>query len=271
MNDQMGKIAYVERIETPKGVVLVVVNNQPHKRNPISFEYYDAIEAACAQAAKGDVGAVILTGAGGFFCAGGDLTVIASRLAQDPEMRRVGIDRLHRCIRALQACPQPVIAAIEGGFAGAGVSIAMACDLLVAARDSYASVAYVRAGLSGDGGVTAHLARALPRALAYELMITGDKITAERLYQLGVVNRVVEPGQALAEATALATRLMAGPWIVQGRIKRLINAAYETTMAAQLDLEAELMSDSIAGAEAAEGIRAFFEKRAPDFSVARKK
>jgi enoyl-CoA hydratase/carnithine racemase len=169
-------------------------------------------------------------------------------------------------ILAMRDCPKPVIAAIEGGAAGAGASTACACDLIVAAKGSYLSVAYIKIGLTPDGGVTAFLGAALPRQLLAEMVFTGDKIPVERLHALGVVNRVVEPGTALDEALALASRLADGPAQALGNGKRLIDQARLNDLKTQLDLEAEGIAASLGGPESAEGINAFLEKRKPDFA-----
>src|SRR4051794_32593399 len=130
------------------------------------------------------------------------------------ERRRIGpaaqvqmLEHLHQLVEAIRAFPKPVIAAVEGAAAGAGFSLALACDLIVAAEDAVFVMAYSNVGLSPDGGATWSLARALPRQLASELLLAGERIDARRLHALGVVNRVAAPGGALAETLALAEKL----------------------------------------------------------------
>lgn len=252
------------------GAVLVLVNNDPDTRNATSPEMYAGLAAGLAEAAADPtVGAVVVTGAGGFFCAGGNLKRLAGRRELPLAERRAQLEGLHGLIRAIRDCPKPVIAAVEGGAAGAGLSIALACDLLVSARNAFYAVAYVRVGLSPDGGATAFLAEFVSRQVLTELCLTGERVPAERLHALGAVNRLVDGGGAEAEAVALATRLAEGPARAMARIKTLCRAAPGAGLAAQLDLEADLMAESLGDDEAAEGIAAFFAKRPADFAALR--
>ncbi|MEH3087461.1 MAG: enoyl-CoA hydratase family protein [Xylophilus ampelinus] len=252
------------------GAVRVLVLRNPGKRNAIAPGLHEAMRRAL-DAARDDpaVGALVLTGADGYFCSGGDLGVLATRHALPPAERRARIENLHGMVRALRDCPKPVVAAVEGGAAGAGMSLALACDLLVAARDARFSVAYARVGLTPDGGITGFLAAALPRQLLAEWCLTGDPIGAERLHALGIANRLAAPGAVEVEALAIAARLAAGPQRALGRIKALCHAAHGSGLDAQLDREADAMAESQADAEAAEGMAAFRERRAPDFAALR--
>ncbi len=252
------------------GAVQVLSLNNPSARNALTPETYTALPAALAQAQRDpDVGAIVLTGVGGAFCAGGDLKRLAQRRAMTLPERRAGIEGLHDMIRAIRDCSKPVIAAVEGPAAGAGLSIALACDMLVAARNASFSVAYVKVGLSPDGGATAFLSGFVSRQLLTELCLTGRPVTGERMHALGVVNRLVEPGSALTEAVAMALSLAAGPERATARIKSLCRHAGENTLEAQLDLEARYMAESLGDDEAAEGIDAFFGKRPADYSTLR--
>lgn len=263
----MSALAYLR----DQGNRLEVVNANTGRRNALSPEYYAVLTDALARAA-GDprVAAVILCAEDGFFCSGGDLTMLAERRSLPRAGRLDRIEALHGVIRAIIACPKPVIAAVEGGAAGAGVSLAFACDLVVAARDAAFSIAYVRAGLVPDGGLTATLGRNLPHAKLMRMALLGDPVGAERLFALGALADLAEPGAALATAQALANRLAAGPTATQGAIKALINAR-DATLGAQMAREREAMADALASPEAAEGISAFLEKRRPDFATIRKR
>jgi enoyl-CoA hydratase/carnithine racemase len=168
-------------------------------------------------------------------------------------------------IRAIRNCSKPVIAAVEGGAAGAGLSIALACDMLVVAQNAFFSVTYVKVGLTPDGGVTAFLSEFFSRQMLTEMCLTGDRITGERLHAMGAVNRLVEKGAALDEAIALAERLATGPARASARIKTLCANAFSADLDAQMELEAQLMVESQGDDEAAEGIGAFLDKRTPDF------
>lgn len=246
------------------GPVLILTMNDPATRNALQPALYERGHAALREAeADETVRAVVLTGANGAFCSGGDLR----RLARpDYVAGRGSVDAFHAFIRALRETPVPVIAAVEGPAAGAGFSMAAACDLVVAARDARFVMAYVRVGLNPDGGASALLSRGLPHQVVAEILFNGDVIAPERLHALGVVNRLVEPGEAFAAARAWAQRLAAGPRAALGRAKRLIEAARRNTLDEQLDLEAELFLDAVAHPEAAEGMAAFLEKRPADFS-----
>jgi enoyl-CoA hydratase/carnithine racemase len=254
-----------------EGAVLVLVNDNPERRNALSSEFYGQMSDALAGAqADPEIGAVVLTGAGDFFCAGGDLNRLsqARSLARDERRRR--LELLHDMIRGIRVTTKPVIAAVEGGAAGAGLSLALACDLVVAARNAFFSVSYVKVGLTPDGGATAFLAESCSRQLLTELCLTGDRISAERLHALGAVNRLVDAGAAKAEALALAARLAAGPARATARIKALCGQAHTTPLAGQLELEAVSMIEAQGDDEAAEGIGAFLAKRKPDFTALRR-
>lgn len=253
-----------------EGAVLVLAIHTPGKRNAISPGLYGALTEALTAARTDDaIGAVVLTGADGYFCSGGDLNVLATRRQMTLEQRRENLELLHGFIRLLRDFPKPLVAAVEGGAAGAGLSMALGCDLLVAARDASFSVAYVKVGLTPDGGATAFLAQVLPRQLLTELCLTGDRIGAERLHALGVVNRLTEPGGAGLEAIALATRLAGGPPQAMARIKTLCRGAVSNSLDEQLDREADFMAEAQGSAESAAGIDAFLSKKTPDFAALR--
>ncbi|MFZ4831777.1 oxepin-CoA hydrolase, alternative type [Rouxiella sp. Mn2063] len=253
-----------------EGAVLVLTINNPSARNAMSFEFFPALTAALAQAQTDPhIGAIVLMGADNFFCSGGDLRRLAHSHEFTLQQRRTGIETLHQMIRALRDCSKPVIAAVEGGAAGAGVSLALACDLLVIADNAYFSVAYVKVGLTPDGGVTGFLADAMPRQLATELCLTGERIFAPRLAQLGIANRLAEAGQVEMQAMTLAAWLAQGPGRAMGRIKKLCRAGSGNTLMQQLDLEAQCMVESQGDSEAREGISAFLEKRPADFVALR--
>ena len=249
-----------------RGDHMLVTLSNPQRRNALSPAMYADLRAALDQAAADDrIGAVVLTGASGYFCAGGDLNALAERAALSREERRTRIEDLHATIRAIRACPRPVIAAVEGGAAGAGFSIALACDLLVAAEDASFAAAYVRVGLVPDGGLTASLARRVPASLAARLCLTGDPVGAPVLAGMGVVTDLCAPGQAHADAARLAARLARGPAGAQAAIKRLLADAYAGDFDAQMQRERDAMADALASPEAAAGIRARLDRTVPDF------
>lgn len=253
-----------------QGAVRILVNNNPEARNAITQGLYHGLPSALREAqADPGVGAIVLVGQGQFFCSGGDLKLLATRHQLSPERRREQLEGLHRLIRAIVDCSKPVIAAVEGGAVGAGLSIALACDLLVVARNAFFSVAYSRVGLTPDGGVTAFLAECVSRQVLTELCLTGERISAERLHGMGAINRLSEPGAALSEAIALGTRLAQGPMRASARIKQLCRNAHGGDLHAQMEAEAQSMVESQGDAEAVEGIAAFFDKRAANFAALR--
>ena len=246
--------------------VLTVTNSDPATRNALSWDFYEGFREIAEKAGEDSaIRAIVLTGAGGFFCSGGNVSGLKERSEADRATRRASVEKLHGMIRAMRACPKPMIAAIEGGAAGAGVSLALACDMIVASRDAYMSVAYVKIGLTPDGGATALLCEALPRQMVSEMVWTGDRIPMQRLHDLGLVNHLTDAGGALDEARAMAARLAAGAGNAIARGKALIGATADGDFEAQLDREADGIADALGGAEGREGIAAFLEKRKPDF------
>lgn len=248
-----------------KGRVLVLTLNDPASRNALAVEMMTGARDALDDAVNDDgVGAIVITGAGGAFSSGGHLTRLYDHVGKSRSVQRNGIERFHGWVRAMRDCPKPVIAAVEGPAAGAGFSLALACDLIVAAEDARFMTSYVKLGLNADGGASVSLARSLPPQLAAELFFDGDPIKPRRLHALGVVNRVTAPGKALDEAVARATRLADGPQAALGRAKRLLEHAYGS-FATQLARESDLFVEALHHPEADEGISAFFAKRKPDF------
>ena len=249
-----------------EGRVLRLLISNPTARNALSPDMYATAERALREAGSDDdVGAVVLAGEGATFCAGGNLNRLLSNRGQPPQVQRDSIDGLHAWVRALRECPKPVIAAVEGAAAGAGCSLALACDLIVAAENARFAMSYVKVALSPDGGGTWSAMRLLPHQLAMQMLIEGDAVPAARLHALGVVNELVSPGAALGEAMQRATRLAEGPVQAIARIKGLALNAVGAPLADQLSRERDAFVDSLHADEAGEGIAAFLEKRSPRF------
>lgn len=244
---------------------LIIWNGNTDKRGALSPELYACITKACEMASERRIRAIILTAEGPFFCAGGDLNVLINRQGMAEDERRAGIEGLHDVIRVMRACPVPIIAAIEGGAAGAGLSFALACDIVVAAQGAKFVAAYVKAGLVPDGGLTAHLARTVPRQLSMEMCMLARPVLAERMHALGVVNALTEVGGTMDVARGFADRFAAGPRDAQAAIRKMVAAAYDVTEAEQLDHERDAMAFATGAPEAAEGIAAFLEKRSPNY------
>lgn len=245
---------------------LIIWNGNTDKRGALSPELYACIMQACEMASERRIRSIILTAEGPFFCAGGDLNQLIKSQGMPAEQRSARIDGLHDVIRAMRACPVPIIAAVEGGAAGAGLSFALACDVIVAAQGAKFVAAYVKAGLVPDGGLTAHLARALPRQLSMEMCMLAQPVLAERMYALGVVNALTDAGGTMDVARTFADRFAAGPRDAQAAIRKMVASAYDVTEAEQLDVERDAMGYATGAPEAAEGIAAFLEKRPPNYS-----
>lgn len=247
-----------------QGDRLIVTNCNRSRRNALSPDYYEGLHRALDLADEEDgLRSVILVGEGGYFCAGGDLNSLAKRRDMTISELRNNIEKLQNLVRRIRSCSKPVIAAVGGGAAGAGVSLALACDLIVAERQAQFTLAYVKVGLVPDGGATASLAQLIPRQLISEMCLLGQPVGAERLSHLGVVNVLADEGGALAEACLLADRIGNGPRQAQGHIKRMVEAAGSNGFCEQMDLERDTMAEVLGGDEAQEGINAFLERRQP--------
>ncbi len=251
-----------------QGRTMVLTLSNPEHRNALGPEIYAAgVEALNAAEGSAEVRSVVITGEGATFCAGGNLQRLLNNRQQPPEVQVQSIEGLHNWIEAIRAFPKPVIAAVEGAAAGAGFSLALACDFIVAARDAAFVMAYANVGLSPDGGATWALRQALPRALASELLMNGERIGAERLAALGVVNRVAETGQALDLALQLAERLNGRAPNVLASIKDLLNDAPHTSLNRQLAAERDQFVRNLHHANAGIGINAFLAKQKPDYGA----
>ena len=247
--------------------ILVLTLSNPSLRNALHPDMYAAgIEIFSSTAHSPDVRAVVITGANQFFCAGGNLNRLQTNRQKDPAIQLESIEMLCTWVEAIHSCPKPVIACVEGVAAGAGLALALVCDMVVAADDARFMAAYVRTALSPDGGVTWLLRRLLPRALAFEALMLGEPLTAERLHTLGVINHVTPKGSADAAALALAQRFASGPQGTQARIKRQFASAGELDLSAFLPIERQGFVDSLFSADAGEGIAAFLDKRAARFA-----
>jgi len=254
------------RMSLANGVLTLTLDG-PETRNAISPPVYREIQSRIIDAEHDpQVRAIVLTGAGGFFCSGGNVRGIRKSREGTIAQASRNTDALNAMILAMRACPKPIVAAVEGAAAGAGLALALACDLIVAAEGAKLVAAYVKIGLSPDAGLTHFLREGLPRQLASEMCFLGRPVPAERLHAAGVVNDVRPKGEALEAATELAAALASGPVAAIGRIKRQIASAPHNDLATQLALEAKAINEARFGDEAAEGLAAFVEKRAPDFA-----
>jgi 2-(1,2-epoxy-1,2-dihydrophenyl)acetyl-CoA isomerase len=246
------------------GVATVMLDRPP--RNALEHAMANDLDAVLTDLA-GDEGvrAVVLTGAGPAFCAGGDLKVLAAELA-DPEAARAFMRACHRSILAIAEMEKPVIAAVNGDAAGAGWSIALACDLIVAAKSARFIMAFVKVGLVPDLGGAWQLTQLVGQHKAREWTMLGDVVTADEAARFGVVNRVVEtPEAALPAARALAAQLAAGPALSLALMKGMVARYGTLSLADALEDEAEAQAIAAQSEDFQEGVRAFQQKRPPTF------
>jgi 2-(1,2-epoxy-1,2-dihydrophenyl)acetyl-CoA isomerase len=238
--------------------------NRPERLNALTVEMADALIAAL-DAAQADDGcrAVLLTGAGRGFCAGQDLTAIIG--AGSAAIRDL-LDRYNPLIRRLRGLRLPVVCAVNGIAAGAGANLALACDIVVASRSASFVQAFARIGLIPDCGGTWCLPRLVGTARARALSLLAEPLPAETAAEWGMIWRVFEDAQLMAEAHALALRLAAAATVGLGLAKRALDAAEDNGLDAQLDLERDLQAEAAGMPDHAEGVRAFLDKRPAVFT-----
>lgn len=255
-------------LESHAAGVATLTLNRPESRNALSAELYDALLAALARLAADEaVGAVVLTGAGTAFCAGGDVKGMVARRPMTAAEAAADLRRRTDISRHLHEMPKPTIAAVNGPAAGAGMAIALACDLRIAGAAARFSTAFARIGLPGDFGGSYFLTRLVGPAKARELYFTAATLDAATALALGIVNRVVPDAELTPATAALATDLAAGPRAAFALMKANLNAALGgASLAAILDLEAGGTARSRESADYKEATRAFVEKRKPVFT-----
>jgi 2-(1,2-epoxy-1,2-dihydrophenyl)acetyl-CoA isomerase len=256
------------RVEIQDGVAVLTMN-RPERLNALSQAMIDGAIAALERCATDPaVGCVVLTGAGRGFCAGGDVTAMSSgpnsglTLEQQTDRQR----SIHRFAGLLHAMPKISIAAINGACAGAGMGLALACDLRLAADGAKFTTAFAKVGFSGDFGITWPLVRTLGEARAKELLLLADVLTAQQALALGLLNQVLPAGELLPAAMQLAARIAQGPLVAYRYMKQNVQAASAESYESLLDREAFTQRLTSATADHREGVAAFLEKRAPTFS-----
>jgi 2-(1,2-epoxy-1,2-dihydrophenyl)acetyl-CoA isomerase len=250
------------QVEVAAGVQAITLN-RPESLNALNATMRHELLAAFKQATRDDgIRAVLLTGAGRGFCSGADLRGGSG----EREFRRVLTTEYNPLIAAIRDLPKPVVAAVNGVAAGAGMSLALACDLVYAADEARFILAFVRIGLVPDSGVTGVLVQALGRHRAAELAFTGDPLSAADARAAGLVNGVFPAEELLSNARRVAERLAAGPTRAIGFTKRLIEAAPTTSLGEALDREAAFQELAGRTDDHREGVTAFAEKRDPTFT-----
>ncbi|HYC46150.1 MAG TPA: enoyl-CoA hydratase-related protein [Burkholderiales bacterium] len=240
--------------------------NRPDALNAIDDALARGFLAACeAVSQRSDVRVVVLSGAGRAFMAGGDLRRMHAAGEAGP-LADALLRVLNPALLLLADIPAPVLASVHGAVAGAGVGVALAADLAIAANDTQINLAYTRIGATPDAGTTWELPRLVGLRRALEIALLNDTYDAAEALRLGLVNRIV-PGEMLeAETEALAHRLASGATLAYGRAKRLMRASFDATLAQQLDAERDAFVESTRTADFKEGVSALLEKRKPRFS-----
>jgi len=248
--------------------VATVTLDRPEKKNPLTFDSYAELRDTFRGLAKSnDVRAVVVTGAGGNFCSGGDVNEIIGPLVDMklPELMKF-TQMTGDLVKAMRACPQPVIAAIDGVCAGAGACIAMAADMRLATARSSVAFLFTRVGLAGcDMGACAILPRLIGQGRASELLYTGRAMTAEEALAWGFYNRVVVPEAVLAEAQKLALQLAHGPTPAHAVTKRMLHLEWSMGVDAAIDAEAKAQAELMTKKDFARAYRAFVAKERPKF------
>jgi 2-(1,2-epoxy-1,2-dihydrophenyl)acetyl-CoA isomerase len=251
-----------------RDAVATITLNRPEKLNALTHRMSDELGQAFAQAADDpEVRGVVVTGAGRGFCAGQDLSEFEStyRAGDRPDIRGHLEASYHRLIPHIVAMPKPVIAAVNGVAAGAGVSLAMACDVRIASEEARFLQAFVKIGLIPDSGGTWLLPRVIGYARALELSITGDTIDARRALEIGLVTTVLPPDRFEAEVEGYAARLAALPTAAIAATKELLGSALRVDLEEALRREAEAQGRMGGTDDHLEGVLAFAEKREPRF------
>ncbi len=246
----------------------VLTLNRPQRLNALTAPMLQTLRGTLAAVADDPaVRAVVVTGAGRGFCAGQDLTERDPRgWTGPPDLAAIQRDLYHPVLRLMAEMAKPVICAVNGIAAGAGASLALAGDIVFAARSATLSFSFARVGLSADAGAGWRLVQAVGAARARGLLMTAEPVEAARAAEWGLVWQVVSDGELAAEAAALAQRLAAGPTIAFGQIKRAVMAAEGLDFAAYLEAEAALQGIAGRSADYREGVLAFLEKRPPGFA-----
>lgn len=254
------------RYEIGEGGVATLTLDRPEKRNAVMPPDWRALEEYLDQgSADPKVRVFVLTGAGAIFSAGGDLKSMGERLAQSPVRRSRELLRMTRAMQRFRETPKPILAAVNGAAIGAGCVIALACDLRLATASATFSVPFLRVGMQPDFGGAYFLPRLLGTARALELLWTGDALSADEAARLGLVNRVFPDESFVARVQEFAAKVARNPAGPLALSKLTVYHGAEQTLSELLDIEALAQTVLSKSHDAQEGVRAFVEKRRPEF------
>jgi len=253
-----------------RGAAAKLQLNRPDRMNAWNSQFaLDLLAAVAAVSGASDVRAVQITGAGRGFSSGADLKEgVGQTPTGQPDVYRVLTERYHPIIRGIREMPKPVVAAVHGGAVGIGLSLALACDLIVAAESGYFMLAFVNIGLVPDGGSSLLVPSRVGFARAAEMAMLGERIGAGHALEWGLINRVWPDGEFATRADELVQRLADGPTTSYAGSKRQLNTWLYDRMESQLELEAQIQQETAASGDFAEGVMAFGQKRAPRFTGA---
>ena len=255
---------------TTDGGVAVVTLNAPEARNALTNETIDELADALTECRSGAVRAVVLTGSGTAFCSGADLREFYSwlELGEEEFSARVHAiaDRIHtKVIERIRSLPKPVVASVNGVAAGAGAAIAVACDFRIASEEARFFLAFANIGATADSGSTYYLPRLVGQAKAMEIYLMKQPMSAQACLETGLFNRVCAPDKLGEHTMEIAHQLASGPTVAYGRVKALMDRSWTADFHVQLKEEAEMLGASGLTHDFQEGVRAFIEKRAPEY------
>jgi len=255
-----------------KNGVLRITFNRPKQLNALNLDMVHALKTICQQINGEDaIRCVIVAGSGGHFMAGGDIHYFKDKLSATPDKQQLAadfkvlLDDIHIIISTFRNLSQPIIAEVSGAIAGAGFSLMMACDLIIASENAFFTLAYRHLGVSPDGGSTYALPRMVGQKRAFEIALLGDRFDANTAERWGLINRVVEDHELTNTTNLWAGKLVDGPAQALAATKNLLNASHHNNLQQQLDLETKLFCQSSQTKEFEEGVAAFTEKRKPVF------
>jgi 2-(1,2-epoxy-1,2-dihydrophenyl)acetyl-CoA isomerase len=252
-----------------RDAVAVITLNRPAALNALTAALGSEFRGAMGEARERGARAIVLTGAGRAFCAGGDLREMQKFAEKEGRIEAFfdePLNLIHGCIRLIREIPVPVIAAVNGVATGGGCNLALACDLVIAAESAQFNQAFIKIGLTPDCGGTFILPRLVGLKRATELLMTGEMIDARRAAEMGMINAVFADEDLMTEALNLAERLAAAPTAALARIKWLLEQSATNDYNAQLDLEHKVQLQSGQTIDFREGVAAFIEKRPPKFT-----